>query len=205
MARLNFVRGSIRGRVGQFVGSSWRGRDYIKTFTPPSNPKTAGQVAVRTIFLHVAHIAKGIYEGVLKPFTFPKPRRLTAYNRMVQINKELFDDLAWNPAGLKVFEGPLFNPGITAAAVSGTDVSVTFDGTAGEGTDKAIAVIHDELTETTLYGIATRTDAAITVSIAELDPGALTDLHAYLVFAQEPTPGTKEPGQVSNTAYKAVV
>jgi hypothetical protein len=60
MSTLKFVRGSIKGRVGQFVGSSWRGKDYIKTFTPPSNPKTEGQVAVRTIFQNIAHIAKVI-------------------------------------------------------------------------------------------------------------------------------------------------
>jgi hypothetical protein len=65
-------------RVGQFVGSSWRGKDYIKTFTPPANPKTEEQVAVRTIFQHIAHIAKAIYEGVLKPYTFPQPRNITA-------------------------------------------------------------------------------------------------------------------------------
>jgi hypothetical protein len=42
MASLNFVKGSIKGRVGQFVGSSWKGIDYIKTYTPPGNPRTEG-------------------------------------------------------------------------------------------------------------------------------------------------------------------
>jgi hypothetical protein len=204
MATLNFVRGSIKGRVGQFVGSSWRGKDYIKTFTPPANPKTEGQVAIRTIFQHIAHIAKAIYAGVLKPFTFPRPRTFTAYNRMVQINKNLFDDRAWDPAKLKIFEGPLFNPGIISATVSGADVIVSFDATIGEGTDQAIAVVYDDLTETTLYGEAARADAAVSVSIAGLDPAALSDLHAYLVFAREPAPGTAEQGQVSGTAYMAV-
>jgi hypothetical protein len=27
MARLNFIKGSIKGRVGEFVGSSWKGTD----------------------------------------------------------------------------------------------------------------------------------------------------------------------------------
>jgi hypothetical protein len=67
---------------------------------------------VRTIFQHTAHITTAIYEPVLKPYTFPKPKRMTAYNRMVQINKDMFHDLAWNQTKLKIFEGPLFNPGI---------------------------------------------------------------------------------------------
>jgi hypothetical protein len=123
---------------------------------------------------------------------------------MVQINKELFDDLTWNPATLKIFDGPLFNPGIAAAAVSGADVSIAFDAATGEGTDTAIAVIYDELTRSTFHGQAARADAVITVSIAGLDPSTLGGLHAYLVFSRAPVTGTAEAGQVSSTAYLKV-
>lgn len=97
MARLNFVRGSIKGRVGEFVGSSWKGEDYIKTFTPPSNPRTEGQVAIRTVFQHITQIASQINADVLKPYTFPKPQKMTATNRMVHVNQELFDDKKLGP------------------------------------------------------------------------------------------------------------
>jgi hypothetical protein len=120
MATLNLLRGSIKGKLGDIVGSSWRGKEYVKTFTPPSNPNTEGQAAVRTIFQHTTHIAASIYEPVLKPYTFPKPRKMTAYNRMVQINKPLFHELTWDQTKLKIFEGPLFNPGITAASIQNT-------------------------------------------------------------------------------------
>jgi hypothetical protein len=33
-------KGTIKGKVGQFVGSSWKGIDYIKTYTPSGNPRT---------------------------------------------------------------------------------------------------------------------------------------------------------------------
>jgi hypothetical protein len=209
MATLNFVKGSIKGRVGQFVGSSWKGIDYIKTYTPPSNPRTEGQVTIRTIFQHCAHIGKAINKGVLKPYTFPEPVKMTAYNKMIQINKDLFDDLAWDQTKLKIFDGPLFNPGITIAMVedagsANVAVRVTFAGAVGEGTDIAFAIIHDEVTETTLHGQATRADAQIDVPIATFDQTDLTKLHAYLVFAKPPTHGTGETGEVSSTAYKAV-
>ena len=32
MASLNFIKGTLKVRVGQFVGSSWSGKEYIKTF-----------------------------------------------------------------------------------------------------------------------------------------------------------------------------
>ena len=103
MASLNFVKGSIKGRVGQFVGSSWKGIDYIKTYTPPGNPKSDGQVAIRTIFQHCAHIGRAINADVLKPYTFPKPHKMTAYNRMIQINKDMFDDKAMGSSEIKDF------------------------------------------------------------------------------------------------------
>jgi hypothetical protein len=220
MATLSFAGGSIKGRVGQFVGSSWRGKDYIKMYTPPTYTNSDGQKAVRTIFQHTAHIAKAIYQGVLKPYTFPKPQKLTAYNRMIQINKAMFDDLNWDQTKLKIFDGPLFNPGITGATVedagsANVAVRVRFAGAVGEGTDIAFAIIHDEVTETTLYGQATRMDAQIDVPIATFDQTNLTKIHAYLVFAKPPAqPGggnyvngvgdVSETGQVSGTAYQAV-
>jgi hypothetical protein len=209
MATLNFIKGSIKGKVGQFVGSSWKGIDYIKIYTPPSNPNTEGQVIIRTIFQHCAHIAKAINAGVLKPYTFPIPQKMTAYNRLVQINKPLFDNRDWDQTKLKIFDGPLFNPGITAAAIenAGTAaaaVKVTFAGASGDGTDKAIAVIHDEATETTLYAIADRSAGEISVPIATLDQTDLSKLHAYLVFSKPPAHGTGATGEVSGTAYLKV-
>jgi hypothetical protein len=134
---------------------------------------------------------------------------MTAYNRMVQINHAMFGDLVWDQTKLKIFDGPLFNPGITAAIVqnAGTAtaaVRVTFDGAVGDGTDIAIAIIHDEVTETTLHGQATRADAQIDVPIATFDQTNLSQLHAYLVFSKPPAHGTGETGQVSGTAYLAV-
>jgi hypothetical protein len=203
------VTGVVKGRVGKFVGSSWKGIDYIKTYTPPGNPRSEDQVIIRAIFQHCAHIGKAINQSVLKPYTFPKPVKMTAYNRMVQINHAMFGDLVWDQTKLKIFDGPLFNPGITAAVIqnAGTATAtarVTFDGAVGDGTDIAIAIIHDEVTETTLHGQATRADAQIDVPIATFDQTNLSQLHAYLVFSKPPAHGTGETGQVSGTAYLAV-
>jgi hypothetical protein len=210
MASLNFVKGVIKGKAGQFVGSSWKGIDYIKTYTPPGNPRTQGQVTIRTIFQHCAHIGKAINEGVLKPYTFPKPVKMTAYNRMLQVNKDLFDDLLWDQAKLKIFDGPLFNPGITAATIESggspaAAVKATFVSATGDGMDKAIAVIHDEATETTLYAIADRSAGEVDVPIAAMDQADLSLLHACLVFSRPPTQGTGETGEVSGTAYLKVL
>ncbi|MDR0707038.1 MAG: DUF6266 family protein [Treponema sp.] len=208
MATLNFVKGSVKGRIGQFVGSSWRGKDYIKTYTPPGNPRTEGQVSIRNIFQRVVFIAKSIYHPVLKPYTFPKPHKMTALNKMVQINKEMFDDKEWDASLLKIFEGALTNPGISGAVLSSDKrmLAVTWDGSRGTASDAAIAVVHSEEAEKTLCVITTR-DAGTTGDWDITELGGITDpsrAHAYLVFSQPPAPGTAGTGEVSGTAYHAV-
>jgi hypothetical protein len=209
MAALNFIKGSIKGKVGQFVGSSWKGKDYIKTYAPPSNPGTEGQVGVRNIFQHVGHIAKAIYEPVLKPYAFPKPQKMTTFNRMAQINKEMFDDKEWGQTKLKIFDGGLYNPGVTSAAAdaqSGVSVVITFAGTGGSAAGIPVGVVHDEASEKTFSAVGDKREAgAIAVPLA-LPAGQtdLTKLHAYRIFSQPPTLGAGEAGRVSNTAYAAV-
>lgn len=211
MATLNFIKGSIKGKFGQFVGSSWRGTDYIKTYTPPSNPKTEGQIAVRTIFQHVIHIAQAINESVLKPYTFPKPQKLTACNRMVQVNKAMFDDKEWDQTKLTIFDGPLFNPGIGTAHIQddgddGIFVMITFYPDGGAASDIPIGIVHDEVSEMTFTATENSRTAA-TVGVQLFLPQGQTDLtklHAYLVFSQPPAAGTNETGHVSRTAYLKV-
>jgi hypothetical protein len=75
MSSINWLKASLKGRLGEVVGSSWRGKDYTKVYTSPSNPNTAEQQGVRSIFAHVGHIAHTIYKGILDPYTFSIPQR----------------------------------------------------------------------------------------------------------------------------------
>jgi hypothetical protein len=209
MATLNFIKGTIRGKIGQFVGSSWKGKNYIKTFTKPGNPRTADQVAVRNIFQHVSHIAKALYANVLKPYTFPRPRRQTAYNRMIQINKVMFEAKAWEPEKLKIFDGPLYNPGISACSIDypGEDreqVGFEWPTLPGDQNDVAIGVLYDEVSGKTLYARDTRDKGVMIIKTETIAPIDKTKAHVYLIFAKPPADGTGEAGQVSGTAYAKV-
>ena len=209
MASLNFIKGTLKGRVGQFVGSSWRGKEYIKTFTPPGNPRTPHQVAVRSIFRQTATIAKGLYQGVLLPYTFPKPQKMTAYNRMIQVNQPMFDSKDWNLSKLKIFEGPLFNPGIENVVIEnpGTlNESVFFQWADkfGDPNDIAIPIVYDAASQSVLFTVCKRSTIEVDIPTGVLRPVAPTRIHAYLVFARPPAEGTSETGQVSGTAYRKI-
>lgn len=112
----------------------------------------------------------------------------------------------WDQSKLKIFEGPLYNPGITGAVIEnpGTataQVKVTFAPAVGDAADKALAVVYDETSDKALTAQAERQAGEIAVSVAVLGQGDVSKLHAYLVFSKPPAPGTGEAGQVSGTAY----
>jgi len=209
MAKLDLLRGTIRGRFGQFVGSSWKGKHYVKLFGKPGNPRTEDQVAVRTVFKNVSHIAKSIYGGVLKPYTFPKPKRHSAYNRMIKANKAMFSAKAWEPEKLKIFEGPLPNPGISDCYLDfpgqpAEQIAVEWETLSGDPSDAAIAVVYDEACGKTLFGMSKRGAKAMVILSGALAPIDKSKTHVYLVFAKPPAEGTAEAGQVSGTAYSKI-
>jgi hypothetical protein len=203
MALLNFVRGSISGRVGQFVGSSWKGKDYIKTYTPPSNPNTSNQKAIRTVFQHVTAIASALNRSVLKPYTFPRPQHMTVLNRMMQINQAIFADKVWDVTLLKIFEGPLYNPGITSAVLADNTLTVTWDDSHGAPTDVAAVVVHSEESDLTFALVTTRSAGSSGAwDILELGATDPAKTHVFLVFAA--LPSEDNPGETSKTAYHPV-
>jgi hypothetical protein len=203
MAILNFVRGSIIGKVGQFVGSSWKGKDYIKTYTPPANPNTTEQKAIRSVFQHVTAIARAINRTVLKPYTFPKPHAMTVLNRMMQINQKMFEGKVWDVTLLKIFEGPLYNPGITSAVLADATLTVTWNGSHGTPTDVAAVIVHSEESGLTSALLTTRSAGTTGAwDILELGATDPAQTHVYLVFAAPPTDETQ--GETSKTAYHPV-
>jgi hypothetical protein len=208
MSRINWLKASLKGRLGEVVGSSWRGKDYTKVYTPPRNPHTAGQTEVRTIFAHVGHIAHMIYKGVLDPYTYPVPREITKYNRMMQINHELYDDKVWAPGKLKIFAGELQGAPITSAQYREADdeLKVYWEAEFGDTDDIVAVVVYYEITDSVLYSVGGRREE----SPAIIETGQIgkaldvTKMHVYLAFAQPPSEKNGNQGMVSNTTYSVV-
>jgi hypothetical protein len=209
MAEFHFLKGTFKGRLGDVVFSSWKGIDYVKTYTKPGNPRTAGQTGHRAVFSRLAHLGKGLNEAVLKPFTFPKPQKKSPYNAFIENNIELLQANLWNIAKLQILNGslpldPSKNPIWDAA-----NKTVGFEweqnaGTPAKSTDVAICVL---IQADKVIGIGTVENRAAlgygwtANSAPELMNGPA---HIFLAFAQPPTAGTNEPGIVSNTSYATV-
>jgi hypothetical protein len=202
---------TFTGRAGQFNGSTYNGTPYIKRYRNAANPNTPAQRQVRMAFKQIGEIAEYINCGILQPYTFPKPRKWSAYDEMTRINAPLLNAPRWNPSKLKILDGPLYNPGIKAAeivlTVKRAAVYITFDTQGGEPSDIACLVVNDEASNRTYYETAYRRDGALDIPIDPLGcPPDFSQFYAYLCFAQEP--GDSPPddkGQDSATAFKQCV
>jgi hypothetical protein len=101
MARLRFIHGAITGKLGEFVGSRWKGINYIKTFSPPSNPRTAEQISIRLVFKAVSLFATALFgKGLLD--LVPPARRMTERNSVFHANKQMFTSKTFNAADLQI-------------------------------------------------------------------------------------------------------
>jgi hypothetical protein len=207
MPKINWIKGELRGKLGEIVGSSWKGKGYVKTYTKPRNPNTPAQQSTRYLFQNLSRIGKAIYKS-LELYTRPTPHGMTAYNNLLKLNKPLFEKegVKWNPLELTILSGDLTAAAITIATFDSTtfEAAITWDGTLGDATDKAFIVIYDNESKKTVY----TTEIARSAGTCAIDDTIFantsfySDLYAYLAFYHINADGT---GLNSNTTVLKVV
>jgi len=115
MAKLRFVTGKVTGRMGEFVGSMWKGINYIRTYSKPSNPNTSGQKGVREVFKKLSDFANVLFSlGIFD--LFPSQVKMTERNAVFKANGKMLHDKVFRPLELSVcranfsvsFQNPLF-------------------------------------------------------------------------------------------------
>jgi len=203
----------ISGGVGHnavFVNGQFC--NYIRKKGKYTDPKTEDQVAIRDVFSHLTNIAKLVNIPVLKPYTYPRPKGMSAYNRMVHINKPLIDGKVWDFAKLKFFEGSLLppivgDPVFWGASEPGWNVGVTFDDNMGSNSKDVtiVFVVIDNISGAVLFTTDRNTFDYISINVGhgpgDGKPVDVNNLHGYLAVIKPPKAGTTEQGAVSNSVY----
>lgn len=70
----NIIGNVYRGAIGKSViASSWRGKDYIKAYAVPANPRSEAQTKVRTAF-----------KEALEAWRYLSPRQKEFYNKIAE-------------------------------------------------------------------------------------------------------------------------
>ena len=86
MARIKQgILGGFSGKIGNIVGSSWKGIAVMKTLPlSVSNPKTAKQVTQRSYFKDSVQLAQTILVGIIKPLWDRFAVRQSGFNHFLQ-------------------------------------------------------------------------------------------------------------------------
>jgi hypothetical protein len=140
MARLKFIHGTFVGRLGEFVGSTWKGINYIKTFTKPANPNTPAQASVRLVFQLVSAWASALYSNGLQSI-IPSAKKMSVRNSIIKANKAMFTEGQFTAEALQIckanFSPVTSFPGNARFENSNGNGYVTFSGKVGFKHDPA--------------------------------------------------------------------
>lgn len=205
MARLpQGILGGVLGKVGNVVGSSWKGIPILKS-RPLSvaNPRTTKQVAQRTKMTNIVAFAQPILSSIIKPLNDRFAQQASGYNDFVSRNIHLFLGEMPSPAAdLQISVGKMaaVTPTNVYADSGSADVSVVFPSPLPDAfasaTDQTYCVVYNATQKT--FGVnsgqGVREDAIVDVKLSA--PAVSADvLHVWLAFRR--VDGTI----VSNTGY----
>lgn len=207
MARIKQgILGGFSGKIGNIVGSSWKGIAVMKTLPlSVSNPRTAKQVAQRGYFSESVELAQTILVGIIKPLWDRFAVKQSGFNHFLQqfIKLRASSDLA---SKVKMAMGQMdllleFNASATAnnhkLALSWTDDS-------GSGlklpTDEIYCLVLDSNLKHVAHGsnIATRKDETAVLTLPDTVTAGMS-LNVYA--AARRADGTV----VSDTNYASIV
>ena len=208
MARLpQGILGGVLGKVGNVVGSSWKGIPILKS-RPLSvaNPRTTKQVAQRTKMTNIVAFAQFLLSSIIKPLNDRFAQQASGYNDFVSRNIHLFASDAPSPAAdLKISVGKMAAVTPLSVVASDGDDSVTVNflpnlpDAFASADDLAYVVAYNATQKVfgTEGGVSARALSVVVVNMGS-DSESGDVIHVWLAFRRED--GTI----VSNTGYKTV-
>lgn len=126
MGKMNLLKGNWEGKVGQTVGAKWKNKSTIRTYTKPSNPKTAAQMSVRSAFAQMtAYVA--LFADQIKYLSALNTSGQSVRNAIIQANKMQISDGTFSKATLMVSKGGLQKVTNEQANASAGKITITWD------------------------------------------------------------------------------
>lgn len=119
MGLLNVLKANWEGKVGQTVGAKWKNKSTIRTYTKPSNPKTAAQQSVRSVFASMTSFI-ALFADSIKYLSALDTSGMSVRNAIIKLNKDQIEAGTFDKSSLEISKGGLqaIN-GFTATAAAG--------------------------------------------------------------------------------------
>jgi hypothetical protein len=210
------ILGGVSGKVGNVVGGSWKGIDYLRTMADVvTNPNTELQATQRSKFATVAKFLQPFTEVVRIGFK-GYAVKMTAFNAAFSYNYHnaltgSFPDFGIDYPNALISRGSLagtMNAGCASTAAA--KVQLTWDAAAGSGSasgsDTVVFVICNPAKQEAVYRLdaATRADGSLEVSVPVNYSGDI--VHCYIAFMSlNSLLGSQAKSGVSNSVYAGSV
>ena len=182
MGKMNLLKANWEGKVGQTVGAKWKNRSTIRTYTKPSNPKTAAQVTVRTAFAGMTSYV-ALFADQIKYLSALNTSGQSVRNAIIQANKMQIQDGTFQKSTLVISKGGLQKVSGGSAEAATKKVKVTWTNpTATNFTDKAklVAVMVQE--ESGLVDVVTEAANKGTTGVTSSIDFATGDVDVFVYF-----------------------
>lgn len=178
MARfIKGIHGSYQGKVGNIVGSSWRGIDYVRSLPKKSSkPASEDQLAQRMKFGMSTSFLKSIKEVLMLGFSDSKQRGKTGYNVAFQqlINNAfigVYPDFMIDYSTVKIASGSVANlVGLQTVESAPRVLTMTWDPVGNRfnafADDQVLVILYDQVENLFFaYEGATRTDSTMAITL----------------------------------------
>lgn len=126
MGKMNLLKGNWEGKVGETVGAKWKNKSTIRTYTRPSNPNTAAQQSVRSVFAQMTSFV-AMFADQIKYLSALNTAGQSVRNAIIQINKSMIADGTFNKANLLISKGGLQKVSGESAEAATKKVKVTWN------------------------------------------------------------------------------
>lgn len=191
MATLNRgILGGIKGKIGNVVGSSWKGISTLKSLPlSVANPRTAGQVAQRTKMTAVVAVGQALASTTIETFFQRIAVKMSGFNMFVKTNIAAFTSVGeLILEEFKISYGKLVGfVGLGGVAdASGNTITYTWSDNSGVGnalaTDIVMLVYYNQTQDYwgASYGSVARSAGTIVVTDSRMETSDV--LYVYLAF-----------------------
>lgn len=199
------ILGGLSGKVGNIIGGSWKGIDYIR-IKPSSvaNPRTVGQVNQRTKFSSVLEFLQPNKEFLRIGYKNYAVKRTEFNSAMSYLLNNAITGIA--PDFTVDYSNALLSRGSLSGVLNGTtlttipgQVDFNWDDNSDEGnantTDKAMVLVYNPSKKESIYILdgALRTAETQSISIPNTYAGDTIEMFMAFVSA--------DGSQVSNSIY----
>ena len=119
------ILGGVSGKVGNVVGASWKGIDYVRGYAIPSNPQTTDQQEQRAKFAWAVMFGKELLSTICQRYWNHIHPRMSGFNAFVKTNVSLTDPMGGIQEGNQILTGSLENGSTLTAGYKLSSGAVT--------------------------------------------------------------------------------